>query len=312
MARAVALSELRRLFGRVFRLVAVGDVTSSAMSFGKRCGVQWGVCPECVGEALLSEDGVTRCLRCERVWDTGDREPCPDVTVAVAADGRGSDGRLCRSHAESAKQQIPNCMIRYDDGTEYRVQLPAPAPVGATQPTNVLSLGAFRAQAPVFVVPYDQRWPSRFETERALLQPVLASWLVADLEHIGSTAIPGLIAKPIIDIMAPIESLESSLAALASLTELQYNYFPYRADVMHWLCKPSDSYRTHHLHLVPFKSALWNERIAFRDYLRAHPAVATEYGDLKRRLAGQYRFDREAYTDAKGAFVLRVLKLALH
>jgi GrpB-like predicted nucleotidyltransferase (UPF0157 family) len=241
------------------------------MSFGKRCGVQWGVCPECVGEALLSEDGVARCLRCERVWDTGDREPCPDVTVAVAADGRGSDGRLCRSHA-----------------------------------------AAFRAQAPVFVVPYDQRWPSRFETERALLQPVLTSWLVADLEHIGSTAIPGLIAKPIIDIMAPVESLESSLAALPSLTDLQYNYFPYRADAMHWLCKPSDSYRTHHLHLVPFNSALWNERIAFRDYLRAHPAVATEYGDLKRRLAGQYRFDREAYTDAKGAFVLRVLKLALH
>jgi GrpB-like predicted nucleotidyltransferase (UPF0157 family) len=202
-------------------------------------------------------------------------------------------------------------MIRYDDGTEYRGQLPAPTPTGATQPTNVLSLGAFRAQAPVFVVPYDPSWPSRFEAERAVLQPVLASWLVADVEHIGSTAIPGLVAKPIIDIMAPVKSLESSRAALPALTELQYNYFPYRADVMHWLCKPSDSYRTHHLHLVPFDSPLWNERIAFRNYLRAHLTVATEYGDLKRRLAERYRFDREAYTDAKEAFVLRVLKLSL-
>jgi hypothetical protein len=224
------------------------------MNFGKQCGVQWGVCPECVGEALLSGDGVSQCVLCERVWDTDDREPCPDVTVAVVTDGRGGDGRLCRSHAECVKQQIPNCIIRYDDGTEYRGRLPALAPKGATQPTNVLSLGAFRAQAPVFVVPYDQSWPSRFEAERAVLQPVLTPWLVADIEHIGSTAIPGLVAKPIIDIMAPVESVESARAALPALTELQYNSFPYRADVMHWLCKPSDSYRTHHLHLVPFDS----------------------------------------------------------
>jgi GrpB-like predicted nucleotidyltransferase (UPF0157 family) len=247
-----------------------------------RCGVQWGVCPECIGEALLSQDGVSRCLRCERVWDTGDREPCPDATVAFATEGRGDDEPLCRSHAECAKRQ------------------------------NVRSLGAFRSQAPVFVIPHDQRWPSRFAQERALLEPLLAPWLVADVEHIGSTAIPGLVAKPIIDIMAPVASLESSRAALPALTELRYNYFPYRADVMHWLCKPSDSYRTHHLHLVPFDSPLWSERIAFRNHLRAHPAVAAEYGDLKRRLADQYRFDREAYTDAKEAFVLRVLKLALH
>jgi GrpB-like predicted nucleotidyltransferase (UPF0157 family) len=238
------------------------------MNLGTRCAVQWGVCPECVGEPLLSADGVSRCVRCERVWGTDDREPCPDVTAAVATDGRGGEGRLCRSHAECAKRQVPSCIVRYDDGTELRGPLPAPAPAGATQPTTVLSLGAFRAQAPVFVVPYDQRWPSRFEAERALLQPVLGSWLVADIEHIGSTAIPGLAAKPIIDIMAPVASLESSRAALSALTELHYNYFPYREDVMHWLCKPSDSYRTHHLHLVAFNSPLWNERIAFRNHLR--------------------------------------------
>jgi GrpB-like predicted nucleotidyltransferase (UPF0157 family) len=240
----------------------------------ERCAVKWGVCPEC-GDALLSNDGASRCLRCERAWRTDETEPCPEL--ASSEDG------LCRAHAEHARQQ------------------------GAT---TALLLDAFRAQAPVFVVPYDERWPARFAAERALLEPMLAPWLVANLEHMGSTAIPGLVAKPIIDIMAPVESLEASRPALAALTSLAYHYFPYRAEVMHWFCKPSDSHRTHHLHLVPFNSSLWSERIAFRDHLRAHPAIAAEYGELKRRLADQHRFDREAYTEAKGTFVQRVLKLA--
>lgn len=281
------------------------------MNFGERCGVRWGVCPECVGEALISEDGVSRCDRCGKAWDLDERTPCPDLTVALATDGRGGDGRLCRSHAECAKRQIPNCEIRYDDGPEYRAPpLPAAPPTQAAKPSNVLCLGAFCAQAPVFVIPYDESWPSRFDAERAVLHPVLAPWLVGEIEHIGSTAIRGLVAKPVIDIMAPVESLAASRAALPQLAELQYNYFPYRADVVHWLCKPSDSYRTHHLHLVPLNSVLWSERIAFRNYLRTHPAVATEYGELKKRLAERYRFDREAYTDAKEAFVMRVLTLA--
>jgi GrpB-like predicted nucleotidyltransferase (UPF0157 family) len=244
------------------------------MTIVDRCGVKWGACPDC-GDALLADDELA-CLRCARAWRTDERQPCPDPAVSEAG--------LCRAHAEHAKQQL----------------------AGST-----LSLDAFRAQAPVFVVPYDERWPSRFEAERALLQPLLAPWLVAGIEHMGSTAIPGLAAKPVIDIMAPVESLEASRPALSALTQLAYNYFPYRADVVHWFCKPSDSHRTHHLHLVPFKSPLWNERIAFRDHLRAHPLLAAEYGELKRRLADEHRFDREAYTEAKGAFVQRVLKLAL-
>jgi GrpB-like predicted nucleotidyltransferase (UPF0157 family) len=272
------------------------------LSPSERCGVAWGVCPDCPGEALRPEDEVSRCARCGRCWDREARAPCPDATVALASDGRGGEARFCRAHAECARRQVPECVIRYDDGTEQRARV---------LPTSALSLGAFAAQAPVFVVPYDERWPARFAAERAALQPVLAPWLVGEIEHIGSTAIRGLVAKPVIDIMAPVESLAGSRGALPPLAALHYNYFPYRDDVMLWLCKPSDSYRTHHLHLVPHQSALWNERIRFRDYLRANPAAATEYAELKQQLAEQQRFDREAYTDAKTTFVMRILKLAV-
>jgi len=114
-------------------------------------------------------------------------------------------------------------------------------------------------------------------------------------------------AKPVIDIMAGVESLEASRSALDVLGELGYEYAPYRTDVMHWFCKPSFAERTHHLHLVPFRSLLWDERLGFRDCLRSEPAVAQEYAALKYHLAEIHRLDREAYTDAKGAFIARVL-----
>ncbi len=166
------------------------------------------------------------------------------------------------------------------------------------------------AGPPVELVPYDDAWPARFFAERASLARVLAPWLAGPIEHVGSTAVPGLAAKPIIDIMAGVASLDGSRPALTALAELGYVYFPYRADVMHWLCKPSDAVRTHHLHLVPRASRRWRERLAFRDRLRASPALAAEYAQLKARLAVRHRFDREAYTDAKEPFVRRVLALA--
>jgi GrpB-like predicted nucleotidyltransferase (UPF0157 family) len=76
---------------------------------------------------------------------------------------------------------------------------------------------------------------------------------------------------------------------------------------MHWFCKPSFVLRTHHLHLVPFRSGLWEERLAFRDCLRQKPHVASAYAALKYRLAESFRFDREGYTEAKTAFIRKVL-----
>jgi len=166
--------------------------------------------------------------------------------------------------------------------------------------------------APVHIVPYDSEWPNRFEAERRVLVEAIGPWLPTGvIEHIGSTAVPGLDAKPVIDMMAGVESLDGSRAALDVLERHQYCYAPYRTEVMHWFCKPSPAHRTHHLHLIPVGSPLWIARLAFRDYLRAHVEVAAEYAALKRRLADEHRFDREAYTDAKAPFVQRVLEIAL-
>jgi GrpB-like predicted nucleotidyltransferase (UPF0157 family) len=166
-------------------------------------------------------------------------------------------------------------------------------------------------EAPVEIVPYDPSWPVRFEEEKKALRQTLAAWLVGPVEHIGSTAIPGLAAKPVIDIMARVATLDASRPAIAALVELGYCYAPYRADSEHWFCKPSAAFRTHHLHLIPIGSPLWGESLAFRDYLRSHSQIAAEYQDLKRRLAVAHHFDREAYTEAKGPFVARITGLAL-
>lgn len=102
---------------------------------------------------------------------------------------------------------------------------------------------------------------------------VLAPWLVGPIEHVGSTAVPGLQAKPVIDIMAAIGDLAASRPAIEALKPHRYGYFDYKADEMHWFCKPSDAERTHHLHLVPFGSSLWRARLAFRDRLRTDAAI---------------------------------------
>jgi GrpB-like predicted nucleotidyltransferase (UPF0157 family) len=81
---------------------------------------------------------------------------------------------------------------------------------------------------------------------------------------------------------------------------------------MHWFCKPSPAHRTHHLHLVPFESRLWTERIAFRDFLRASSESRQEYAELKAALAKRYPTDREAYTEAKTQFVRGIVQRALN
>jgi GrpB-like predicted nucleotidyltransferase (UPF0157 family)/GNAT superfamily N-acetyltransferase len=167
------------------------------------------------------------------------------------------------------------------------------------------------SEAPVEIVPYDLSWPRQFIEEEQALRRALAAWLVGPVEHIGSTAVPGLAAKPVVDIMAGVETLDASRPAIVELADLGYCYAPYRTESEHWFCKPSPAFRTHHLHLIPLDSPRWTETIAFRDYLRSHPRIAAEYADLKRHFAEVYRFDREAYTEAKGPFIARITALAL-
>ena len=128
-------------------------------------------------------------------------------------------------------------------------------------------------EAPIEIVPYDSAWPARFDREASVLRPVLAPWLSGPIEHIGSTAIPGLAAKPVIDIMAGVHTLEQSRPAIVAATAVGYSYSPYQAELEHWFCKPSRAFRTHHLHLVPEGTPQWLRPIAFRDYLRSHAGL---------------------------------------
>lgn len=100
-------------------------------------------------------------------------------------------------------------------------------------------------RAPIKLSEYDPKWPFKFEEEKRFLMPLIGQWFLGGVEHIGSTAIPNLIAKPIIDIMFGVKSLEASRPAIDILIQNGYEYFPYKEDVMHWFCKPSDAFRTH-------------------------------------------------------------------
>jgi len=146
-----------------------------------------------------------------------------------------------------------------------------------------------------------------FEAERAVIERQLDGYVVGGIEHVGSTSVPGLPAKPVIDIMVGVASLEAAWPAVPLLEPLGYGYFPYKPDVMHWFCKPSPELRTHHIHLIAFQSRTWLERLAFRDRLRADPDLHAAYASLKRELAERHRDDREAYTADKAGFIEAVV-----
>jgi len=162
----------------------------------------------------------------------------------------------------------------------------------------------------VSVVPYDASWPNRFDAERDQLAVAIGDRVVAGIHHVGSTSVPGLDAKPVIDILVGVRDLDSSRACFGQLAALGYLYAPYRTEEMHWFCKPHPSRRTHHLHLVPANSQRFRDELAFRDYLRANRTTAQEYASLKRQLAATLRHDREAYTEAKAGFIREVLDRA--
>lgn len=166
------------------------------------------------------------------------------------------------------------------------------------------------ADEAISVVSYQPGWPAAFEAERRLLAPVIGGYLVGGIHHVGSTAIPGLAAKPVIDILAGIRDLDSARPCIELVVPLGYVYAPYLPDEMLWFCKPNRRRRTHHLHLVPAGSAPYRDELRFRDYLRAHPGSRDEYARLKLALAVRFRHDREAYTEAKTEFVRDILRRA--
>jgi GrpB-like predicted nucleotidyltransferase (UPF0157 family)/GNAT superfamily N-acetyltransferase len=159
----------------------------------------------------------------------------------------------------------------------------------------------------IHLAPHNPDWPRLFEQERAALEVAIGRWAPGGIHHVGSTAVPGLDAKPIIDILVGVEDLETSRACFAPLADLGYLHAPYRSDEMHWFCKPHPSRRTHHLHLVPSGSRRFGDELTFRDRLRADPELAADYVALKHRLAARFANDREAYTEAKAEFIHNAL-----
>jgi GrpB-like predicted nucleotidyltransferase (UPF0157 family) len=165
----------------------------------------------------------------------------------------------------------------------------------------------------VAVVPYDPDWPAMFERERDHLLACLPNDLVKRVEHIGSTAVPGLAAKPIVDVLVEVSDLEETKTRIAPLLEAQgYDYFwrPSSGDdtppFYAWFIKRDGSgVRTHHIHMVEAHFEHW-DRLLFRDYLIQHPEVAREYAELKIRLSERHDRDRVAYTQAKSDFVAAV------
>jgi GrpB-like predicted nucleotidyltransferase (UPF0157 family) len=154
----------------------------------------------------------------------------------------------------------------------------------------------------VELVAYNRAWPALYEAERKRLEPLLGA---LEIHHIGSTAVPGLTAKPIIDIVALVDDLNEPIAALIDRGYQYPSAFNGTLTHRRFLCYPTASHRTHHLHLVDDRAEL-ERRLRFRDRLRADAALADEYAELKHALAARYPDDREAYTEAKAPFIKRI------
>ncbi len=165
----------------------------------------------------------------------------------------------------------------------------------------------------VEITDYDESWPEAFEKEHEILISVIGKYVTGSIEHVGSTSVPGLAAKPIVDIQVGVAGLDESRPAFGSLETIGYSYYDSVCPhVMHFFDKRVSGKQPYNLQLIPYRSDCWNMRIAFRDYLRSHPNVAQEYAALKRELAQRFHSDRNAYSEAKSSFIGRVVKQALN
>jgi GrpB-like predicted nucleotidyltransferase (UPF0157 family) len=162
-----------------------------------------------------------------------------------------------------------------------------------------VSIGA--GDGPIEIVEHDRSWSASFLEESARLAPLLPG---VRIHHIGSTAVPGLAAKPVIDMIAFVDDLDRHTSVLSQHGGYQVPT-RFNVNLVHrrFLCYPSMSYRTHHLHLVDDREEM-DRCLRFRDNLCADSGLAAEYVALKRGLAARFGDDREGYTKAKGEFIL--------
>ena len=162
----------------------------------------------------------------------------------------------------------------------------------------------------VALVAYRPEWKRYYEEEIRRLESIAGDRLL-EYEHVGSTAIEGMAAKPIVDLLAVVDDLKDATELIPTLEAHGYEHRPDEIPDRIFLARGPRTKRTHYLSLVERESASFRETVAFRDYLREHPEAAAEYERLKRELAARHPDDRSAYTEGKREFVERVLERAL-
>ncbi len=163
------------------------------------------------------------------------------------------------------------------------------------------------------IVEYNPNWANMFEHEAESIRKALGKDAIAQIQHIGSTAVPGLAAKPVIDIMVGLRDLSYGKSTIKPLQDLGYVYWadnpnPEKMFFVKGM-PPYGEKRTHHVHVVEIDGKFWQRRL-FRDYLKIHPEEARRYEKLKRDLAAQFHDDREAYTQGKSNYVREVMEKA--
>jgi GrpB-like predicted nucleotidyltransferase (UPF0157 family) len=166
----------------------------------------------------------------------------------------------------------------------------------------------------IVIADYDPHWPSMFENEKSRLIESIGQW-VLDIQHIGSTSVSGLGAKPVIDIMIGVRKLqETDTHCLIPISGLGYEYIKKYEDQMpyrrYFRKSQAENFLEHHIHLVEKGGEFWERHLAFRDYLRANPKAAREYEQLKRKLAPQF-IDGNEYAAAKTDFIKGIEAKAL-
>ncbi len=170
-------------------------------------------------------------------------------------------------------------------------------------------------QRKVEIVEYDPNWETLYRNEESKILAVIGHIAVA-VEHVGSTAVLGLGAKPTIDIMVAVHRLSDADKCIEPLSSIGYEYQPEHEESMperRFFRKGQPPKEQHyHLHMVEKKSEFWRRHLAFRDYMRTHPEIAQQYYELKKESATKYGSDREGYNEAKTSFIESIVAKALN
>jgi|GEM_PF-1091583 len=239
----------------------------------------------------------------------------PDVLV------KGGDYRPDQIHGREEVEAAGGCVLAlpFVEGASTTSLIErfgrAQAGPGAPAPGSRLTEAAAAppsGPAAVRLVDYDPRWPEMFEEARREILEAVGEHVEA-VEHIGSTSVPGLAAKPIIDIMVAVGDLADAPLCYTPLHRLGFVYVPRHEAVMparRYFRRGPSGAATHHLHMVEAGGDFWEAHLLFRDYLRVHPEAARDYEALKRGLAAVHAHDRPAYTEAKSDFILSAVARA--